>query len=74
MLRLHAPLALLLDALVPPADPEALAGAARRVLRDAEEWRRLRDAGLEVARGFSEERAGSEAEAAVAWALERPAS
>lgn len=60
--------------LVPPGDPEALADAARRVLRDAAEWRRLRDAGLEVARSFSEERAGSEAEAAVAWALERPAS
>lgn len=59
--------------LVPPGAPEALAGAARRVLGDRAEWRRLRDAGLEVARGFSEERAGSDAEAAVAWALERPA-
>ena len=59
--------------LAPPGDPDAFAARAREVLAGAEAWRRRREAGLAAAGAFSEERAGADAEAAAAWALERPA-
>jgi glycosyltransferase involved in cell wall biosynthesis len=54
-------------ALVPAADPAAFAAAARALLADPAAWHRARQAGLEAARAFSEERAGAAAEAALAW-------
>lgn len=59
--------------LVPPNRPGELADHARAILSNPEEWRRRRRAGLDVARAFSEDRAGRDAEGATAWALERPA-
>ena len=53
--------------LVPFDRPEAFAAAAREVLQDPGQWRRMRRAGLAVARGFSEDRASREAEAALRW-------
>lgn len=54
-------------ALVPFDQPKAFAAAAREVLGDARRWRRMRRAGLEVARGYGEEAAAAAAEAAFAW-------
>jgi glycosyltransferase involved in cell wall biosynthesis len=59
--------------LAPPGDTDGFAARAREILASAEEWRRRREAGLAAASAFSEDRAGADAEAAVAWALERPA-
>jgi glycosyltransferase involved in cell wall biosynthesis len=53
--------------LVPWDDPAAFARAARTLLADPAAWRRARDAGLKVARGFSEERAAAAAEEALDW-------
>jgi len=53
--------------LVPTGDPEALAQAAAAVLGDPGRWRRMRRAGLRVARAFSEATAADAAEDALAW-------
>ncbi|HVT57592.1 MAG TPA: glycosyltransferase family 4 protein [Thermoanaerobaculia bacterium] len=54
--------------LVPYDDAAAFARAASALLADPPAWRRARRAGLEVARGYAEERAADAAEDALAWA------
>lgn len=56
--------------LVPPRDPQALADAAQAVLGDRQRWRRMRRAGLEVARHFSEQVTADAAEEALFWVAE----
>ena len=56
--------------LVPFDDAAAFARAAAGLLADPAAWRRARAAGLEVARGFAEERAAAAAEDVLAWAAE----
>jgi glycosyltransferase involved in cell wall biosynthesis len=53
--------------LVPFDDPAAFARAARALLADPAAWRRARQAGIEAARAFSEQRTADAAEAALAW-------
>jgi glycosyltransferase involved in cell wall biosynthesis len=65
----HRAFALPAALLVPPRDPERLALAAARVLDDPARWRRMRRAGLAIARGFDETLAVRELEAALYWAL-----
>lgn len=59
--------------LVPPERPDELAERVAELLRSPAAWRRCREQGIELARRFSEQRAGADAESAVAWALGRPA-
>jgi glycosyltransferase involved in cell wall biosynthesis len=56
-------------ALVPAKDPEAFALAARQILTDPGLWRRMRRAGLNVAKLYSEERATRSAENAIDWVI-----
>jgi len=56
--------------LVPPRDPRAFAAAAEAVLADVARWRRMRRAGLRVARRFSERAAADAAEEALYWVAE----
>ena len=53
--------------LVPWDDAAAFARAARRVLGDPAQWRRMRRAGRRVASQYREARAGAAAEAALRW-------
>lgn len=53
--------------LVPARDPERFAAAAAEVLGDPSRWRRMRRAGLAVARRFDERRAADATEAALRW-------
>ena len=52
---------------VPPREPLAFARAAAAVLGSRERWRRMRRAGLQVARAFSEEAAAAAGEGALRW-------
>jgi glycosyltransferase involved in cell wall biosynthesis len=58
--------------LVPYDDPAAFAAAARALLADPAAWRRARQAGLEIAAGFAEERAAVAVEEALFWAAGGP--
>lgn len=53
--------------LAPPGDVQAFADAAEEVLTSRGLWRRLRRRGREVARGYTEERSGREADEALRW-------
>ncbi len=54
--------------LVAHDQPEAFAGAARRLLEDAEGWRRARESGLEIARrDFGPARVGAQVDEALRW-------
>lgn len=53
---------------VPAADPEALAAAASRLLRDRSAWRAARRCGFEAARAFEPGPVSDRLEAAVRWA------
>ena len=55
--------------LVPPDRPEAFAEAAETLLTEPAEWRRLRRAGLERARGHREPVTAAAVEAALEWVL-----
>jgi glycosyltransferase involved in cell wall biosynthesis len=57
--------------LVPPADPEALAQAARELLDDAGAWRAARKAGFESAQRFAPAKIAAQLEEGVAWARAR---
>jgi len=57
--------------LVPPADPQALAAAARRLLDDAGAWRAARRRGFAAAQRFRPEVVGPQLAEAVAWARAR---
>ncbi len=57
--------------LVPAKDPAAFAQAARQILSDPYLWRRMRRAGLMVAKGYTEKRATRSAETAIDWAISR---
>jgi glycosyltransferase involved in cell wall biosynthesis len=54
---------------VPPQDAVAFASVAREVLNDRRRWRRMRRAGLAVAREFTEQKTLRELESAVHWAI-----
>lgn len=56
--------------LIPHDAPERFASAARAVLGDPAEWRRMRARGLETAKAFSEDRAAETAEEALSWVAE----
>ena len=53
--------------LVPFDAPQAFATAAVEILRDSERWRRMREAGLAAAAGFSEESAAQRLEEGLSW-------
>ncbi len=55
--------------LVPYDRPESFAAAARGLLADPGRWRRLRRAGLALARRHDERAAGEAVEAALAWTV-----
>jgi glycosyltransferase involved in cell wall biosynthesis len=57
--------------LVLPADPRALAAAARRLLGDAGAWRAARRRGFNAAQRFRPEVVGPQLVEAIAWARER---
>ena len=57
--------------LVPPGDPEALAAAARELLRDARAWRRTRARGREAARRYRPEEVAPRLAEAVRWARDQ---
>jgi len=58
-------------ALVPVGDAGAFAETARETLTDRALWRKRRRLGFEAVRPFTGERPARQAEAALAWALER---
>ncbi len=53
--------------LVPFDQPDAFAAAAREILSDPTEWRRMRRAGRKVARGYRETRSARVAERVLRW-------
>lgn len=57
-------------AFAPVGDAGAFARAAEEVLTDGRRWRQMRQAGLEIAKRFSEERVASDLDAAARWAVD----
>lgn len=53
--------------LVPPDEPEAFAGEARRILATSSRWRSMRRRGFRVAQRFAAPLAADSAEAALRW-------